>query len=53
MSTGPIEAAIHYHERTKHHFQRFAPSLGFMDWANQPVAFRVFEDAPVMPLPFV
>ena len=34
-----------YHERTKHHFHRFARSLGFMDWANQPNPFRCYEGA--------
>lgn len=32
-----------YHDRTKHHFNRYARSLGFMDWANQPDPFRQFE----------
>ncbi len=36
-----------YHERTKHHFQRHAASLGHMDWANQPHPFRYYEGAVV------
>lgn len=46
------DAAIHYHERTKHHFQRYARSLGYMDWANQPGPFRRYHGAPLLRLPF-
>lgn len=34
-----------YHERTKHHFNRQARSLGYMDWDNQPNPFRYYEGA--------
>ena len=34
-----------YHERTKHHFNRQARSLGYMDWPNQPNPFRYYEGA--------
>src|SRR5712691_10523015 len=33
------EAVVAYHERTKHHYHRFASSLGYMDWATQPDPF--------------
>jgi nitroreductase len=36
--------------RTKHHPQRFAAALGFLDWENQPDPFRRFEGAPLLPL---
>ena len=26
---------IRYHEETKHHYDRYARSLGYMDWDNQ------------------
>ena len=39
-----------YHDGTKHHFQRFARSLGYLDWASQPRPFRRFSDTPVFPL---
>ena len=42
-----------YHERTKHHPQRFAASLGYMDWDTQPNPFRRFEGAPTTLLPLV
>ena len=40
-----------YHERTKHHLQRYARSPGYMDWANQPNPFRLFSGTRRTPLP--
>ncbi len=40
-----------YHERTKHHYHRFAASLGSMDWATQPNPFRRYDGAPLVRLP--
>ena len=40
-----------YHDRTKHSTDRYAPSLGYMDWANQPNPFRRFGSAPLTHLP--
>jgi len=48
---GRLEAVMRYHERTKHHFARFAPGPGQLDWVNQPDPFRRFEGAPLTPLP--
>ncbi len=45
------EIVIAYHERTKHQFHRFAPSLGYMDWATQPDPFRRYAGAPFVRLP--
>ncbi|WP_119155245.1 SagB/ThcOx family dehydrogenase [Caldimonas tepidiphila] len=52
----PDEAAaeltvVAYHERTKHHFHRYAASSPRMDWATQPNPFRRFDGAPLLPLP--
>ena len=38
-----------YHDGSKHHFHRFAPSLGYLDWASQPNPFRSFG-TPAIPL---
>ena len=38
-----MDIVLHYHERTKHHPNRYAPSLGYMDWPNQPDPFRTFS----------
>ncbi len=43
--------ALQYHEQTKHHFSRFARSLGHLDWTNQPDPFRRFDGAPLLELP--
>jgi SagB-type dehydrogenase family enzyme len=45
------ELVIAYHERTKHHYQRYAASLGYLDWAKQPDAFRRYDGAPLVSLP--
>lgn len=34
-----------YHDQTKHHFQRYARSPGYLDWANQPYPFREYHGA--------
>ena len=47
-ATGDI---IAYHDRTKHHPERYANGPGGLDWANQPDPFRRFTGAPVFRLP--
>jgi SagB-type dehydrogenase family enzyme len=42
-----VERVYLYHDGTKHYFTRFAPSLGYLDWASQPRPFRSFDGAPV------
>lgn len=44
------EKLLEYHNRTKHSLQRYARSLGYMDWANQPDPFRFYERENKMPL---
>lgn len=45
-----LKKTIEYHEATKHHYDRYARSLGHMDWANQPHPFRIYEGAERMAL---
>ena len=45
------ETVLAYHERTKHHYHRFAASLGYMDWATQPDPFRRYDGASLIRLP--
>ena len=40
-----------YHERTKHHPERYARGPQGLDWASQPNPFREFAGAPVFRLP--
>jgi SagB-type dehydrogenase family enzyme len=42
--------ALHYHEATKHAFNRFARSVGYLDWATQPDPFRRYHGAPLIEL---
>jgi SagB-type dehydrogenase family enzyme len=51
--TDDIEAVMRYHERTKHHFYRYAPGPGELDWANQPKPFRRYEGASLVRLPLL
>ena len=53
VSADPIDRVIRYHVRTKHHFNRYARALGYLDWANQPDPFRRFEGAPLVSLPLL
>jgi SagB-type dehydrogenase family enzyme len=47
----PPDSPVHrYHDGTKHHFKRFARSLGYLDWASQPNPFRSYAGAPRVPL---
>lgn len=42
-----LNTVYRYHDATKHHFQRYARSLGYMDWATQPNPFRRYEGAEI------
>ena len=52
-SNDSVDKVINYHIQTKHHFNRYARSLGYLDWANQPDPFRRFEGARLIPLPLL
>jgi hypothetical protein len=47
---GNLRTVFEYHDRSKHHLDRYARSLGFMDWNSQPNPFRRFEGAPLLRL---
>jgi SagB-type dehydrogenase family enzyme len=49
--TSAEEMVVAYHERTKHHAQRYAAALGYMDWATQPDPFRRYAGADLVRLP--
>src|SRR5437016_9121137 len=53
VSTDPVNRVIRYHIQTKHHFNRYARALGYLDWANQPDPFRRFEGATLVSLPLL
>jgi SagB-type dehydrogenase family enzyme len=41
----PQAVVTAYHERTKHHFHRYAAAPGDLDWATQPDPFRRYPGA--------
>jgi SagB-type dehydrogenase family enzyme len=56
MTHNPADAdavadIIAYHDRTKHHPERYALGPGGLDWAMQPDPFRRFAGAPLLPIP--
>ena len=42
---GNLRTVYGYHDRTKHQLDRYARSLGYLDWSNQPNPFRRFDGA--------
>jgi len=50
MTSETFNEIISYHEATKHHYDRYARSPGYMDWKNQPNPFRTYTGSPVHPL---
>jgi len=42
-----------YHERSKHHLDRYAPGPDGLDWATQPEPFRHFAGTPILDLPLL
>ena len=49
----PLDTVLDYHQRTKHHFQRYAAGPGELDWDSQPDPFRTFADSPQLKLPLL
>lgn len=47
----PIAVAFSYHQRTKHHLDRYARSAGYLDCDTQPDPFRTFAGAKRIDLP--
>jgi len=48
-----VERVLAYHSLSKHHLHRYAPALGYLDWATQPEPFRTYVTAPTVPLPLL
>lgn len=47
-----IQKVLTYHNETKHYFQRFARSSGYLDWENQPHPFLNYNGTKNIPLFF-
>ncbi len=48
-----VQTILTYHSRTKHHSYRYADGPGYLDWANQPNAFRTFAGTERVELPLL
>ncbi len=46
-----LQMVYNYHNETKHSQQRYARSLGYMDWATQPNPYRTYNDTRKIKLP--
>src|SRR3989454_7065659 len=53
VNDSTVTETLLYHEQTKHHFHRYARSLGYLDWANQPNPFRFYEGVKAVSLPLL
>ena len=53
MKNQHVKEIINYHETTKHHYDHYARSPGYMDWKNQPNPFRSYAGAPSVSLPLL
>lgn len=51
QSAQATDAVFEYHERTKHHLNRYAAGPSGLDWADQPDPFRRFKGCEQLPLP--
>jgi SagB-type dehydrogenase family enzyme len=45
------ETVLNYHNRTKHHLQRYAKGPESIDWEDQPDQFRRFSGCEIVTLP--
>ncbi len=45
-----LNKVFYYHQKSKHHLQRYADGPGYLDWANQPDPFRRYEGARLLKL---
>jgi len=45
------EAAWTYHEATKHSYASIRANSHFLDWANQPLPFKIYPTLEPLPLP--
>jgi len=53
MTRAALQTIKDYHQQSKHQPGRYARSPGYMDWANQPLPYRLFEGAQQIHLPLL
>ncbi len=50
MSNRDTAATLEYHEATKHSERSVRTSRHFLDFENQPLAFKIYRDLEAIPL---
>ncbi len=45
------QAALRYHEATKHSEAKLRSGAHFLDWSNHPRAFKIYRNIEPVPLP--
>jgi SagB-type dehydrogenase family enzyme len=51
MTNRDLDAAWTYHDATKHSYESVRNDSHFLDWANQPLPFKVYPTLEPIPLP--
>jgi SagB-type dehydrogenase family enzyme len=51
MKNNEIEAAWAYHNSTKHSYQSIRANQHYLDWENQPIAFKIYPKLEPISLP--
>ena len=51
MSNWDTALARAYHDTTKHSFESVRAGAHFLDWTNQPLPFKIYDDPEQVPLP--
>jgi SagB-type dehydrogenase family enzyme len=51
MLNSETEIAHRYHQATKHSLQSLRSNRHFLDWKNEPLQYKIYEDLDVLPLP--
>ena len=46
-----LSATWQYHDDTKHSYQSVRTSRHFLDWANQPIPYKIYTSLAPTPLP--
>ena len=51
MSNRDVSATWQYHNATKHSLQSLRASAHVLDWANQPLPYKIYPSLAPIPLP--
>ena len=51
MTNRHLEAAWDYHDATKHTYWSVRTNPHYLDWANQPLPFKIYPSLNLLPLP--